>query len=132
MRQMGIYKRKGSRYYWMSYTLDGIQQRVSTKTTSKALAVKISKRREGEIALGVFRVGWAGERMRFEDLCEEYRESHVSSLSNSSKDAFKSHEKTSGPVLRRPHAERDRHPNGRTIQERSAPATDQAQPRPNG
>ena len=90
---MGIYKRKGSRYYWMSYTLDGIQQRVSTKTTSKALAVKISKRREGEIALGVFRVGWAGERMRFEDLCEEYRESHVSSLSNSSKDAFKSHEK---------------------------------------
>src|SRR2546422_1574368 len=90
---MGIYRRKGSKYYWMSYTWDGIQQRESTMTTSKALAVKISKRREAEIALGVFRVGWPGERMRFEDLCEEYRESHVSSLSNSSKEAFKSHGK---------------------------------------
>jgi len=90
---MGIYRREGSKYYWMSYTLDGIQQRDSTKTTSKALAVKISKRREGEIALELFRVGWPGERMKFEDLCDEYQESHVSSLSNSSKEAFKSHGK---------------------------------------
>ena len=44
----------------------------STKTTSKELANKICKRREGEIALGLFKVGWPGERMTFAQLCEEF------------------------------------------------------------
>jgi len=53
----------------------------STKTTSKELAKKIWKRREGEIAMGLFKVGWPGERMRFGQLCEEFERSHFAGLS---------------------------------------------------
>lgn len=81
---MGLYKRKGSRFWWMSYTVNGEQQFESTKTTSKDLAIKIWKKREGEIAMGLFKVGWAGERMTFNELCEEFLRSHVSTLSTSS------------------------------------------------
>jgi integrase len=81
---MGLYKRKGSRFWWMSYTVNGEQQFESTKTTSKDLAIKIWKKREGEIAMGLFKVGWAGERMTFNELSEEFLRSHVSTLSISS------------------------------------------------
>ena len=82
---MGLYKRKGSRYWWMSYTVDGAQQFESTKTTSKALATRIWKKREGEVALGRFKVGWPGERMTFEQLWQEFERSHFDLLSGSSK-----------------------------------------------
>jgi integrase len=52
----------------------------STKTTSKELAKKIWKRREGEIAMGLFKVGWPGERMSFGLLCEEFERSHFAGL----------------------------------------------------
>ena len=52
----------------------------STKTTSKELANKIWKKRDGEIALGLFKVGWPGERMTFEQLCEEFERSHFAGL----------------------------------------------------
>jgi integrase len=52
----------------------------STKTTSKELARKIWKRREGEIAMGLFKVGWPGERMGFGLLCEEFERSHFAGL----------------------------------------------------
>jgi integrase len=52
----------------------------STKTTSKELAKKIWKRREGEIAMGLFKVGWPGERIRFGQLCEEFERSHFAGL----------------------------------------------------
>ena len=81
---MGVYKRRGSRYYWMCYSVNGAQQRSSTKTSSKTVATRIWKQREAEVALGLFNVGWPGERMTFEELCEEYKQSHVSSLSQSS------------------------------------------------
>ena len=88
---MGVFKRKGSRYYWMSHTVSGIQIRKSTKTTTKEVAARIWKHRQAEIALGMFRVGWPGEQMNFEDLLEEYRTSHVSCLSESSQEAFENH-----------------------------------------
>src|SRR5579864_1885652 len=81
---MGLYRREGSRFWWMSYTADGIRQFDSTKTTSKEIAIKIWKRREGEIALGLFKVGWLGERMTFGQLCDEFLSSHTSTLSVSS------------------------------------------------
>ena len=78
---MGIYRRKESRFWWISYTVDGVQKFQSTKTTSKELARKIWKKREGEIALGLFKVGWLGERMTFTQLSEEFLRSHTSTLS---------------------------------------------------
>jgi len=78
---MGLYKRKDSRLWWMGYTVNGEQRCESTKTVSKDLATKIWKKREGEIALGLFQVGWPGERMTFGELSELFFRSHSSTLS---------------------------------------------------
>ena len=69
---MGLYKRKDSRFWWMDYTANGEQRCESTKTSSKDLAKKIWKKREAEIALGRFQIGWPGERMTFAELCEAH------------------------------------------------------------
>ena len=55
---MGLYKRKDSRFWWMAYAVKGGQRCESTKTPIKELARKILKRREAEIVLGRFQVGW--------------------------------------------------------------------------
>jgi len=81
---MGLYRRKRSRFWWMSYTVQNERRFQSTKTSSKEIATKIWKRREGEIALGLFKVGWAGERMTFAQLCEEFLSAHSSTLSANS------------------------------------------------
>ena len=77
---MGLFKRKDSRFWWMGYTLNGEHLYESTKTTSKELAAKIWKHRESEIALGLFKIGWPGERMTFEQLCDEFERSHFAGL----------------------------------------------------
>ena len=56
---MGLYQRRGSRFWWMTYTVQEERRFESTKTTSKEIANKIWKRREGELALGLFKIGWA-------------------------------------------------------------------------
>jgi integrase len=78
---VGLYKRKDSRFWWMAYTVKGEPRCESTKTSSKQLAQKIWKKREAEIALGRFQVGWPGDRMTFSQLCEEFFRSHSSTLS---------------------------------------------------
>jgi len=60
--------------------MNGEQYFESTKTTSKELAKKIWKRREGEIAMGLFKIGWPGERMTFGLLCEEFERAHFAGL----------------------------------------------------
>ena len=80
---MGLYLREGSRFWWMSYTAESGRQFESTKTTSKQVAKKIWKKREGEIALGLFKVGWPGERMTFVQLCEDFLASYTPTLSTS-------------------------------------------------
>jgi integrase len=77
---VALYQRSGSRFWWMSYTMNDERYFESTKTTSKNLATKIWKRREGEIALGLFKVGWAGERMTFGQLSEDFERSHFAGL----------------------------------------------------
>jgi hypothetical protein len=47
---------------------------------------EIWKKREAEIALGRFQVGWPGERMTFAELCEEFLHSHSSTLSEKSQE----------------------------------------------
>src|SRR5580700_4880839 len=83
---MGLYKRKDSRFWWMGYTVNGEQRCESTKTASKDLASKILQKREAEIVLGRFKVGWAGERMTFAQLSEEFLRSHSSTLSAKSQE----------------------------------------------
>jgi integrase len=83
---VGLYKRQDSRYWWMGYTAKGEQHCESTKTSSKDLAKKIWKKREAEIALGRFQVGWPGERMTLAELCEEFFRSHSSALSSKSQE----------------------------------------------
>src|SRR5690348_14082194 len=70
----------------MAYTAKGQQRCESTKTSSKELAKKIWKTREAEIVLGRFQVGWPGERMTFAQLCEEFLDSHTSTLSPKSQE----------------------------------------------
>ena len=83
---MGLYKRKDSRFWWMAYTVKGGQRCESTKTPSKDLAKKILRKREVEIVLGRFQVGWPGERMTFAQLSEEFLQSHSSTLSPKSQE----------------------------------------------
>jgi len=77
---VGLYQRSDSRFWWMSYTMNGEQYCQSTKTDSRELATKVWKKRESEIVLGLFKVGWAGERMRFEQLVAEFERSHFAGL----------------------------------------------------
>ena len=70
----------------MAYTLRGGQRCESTKTPSKELARKILQKREAEIVLGRFKVGWAGDRMTFAQLGEEFLRSHSSILSPKSQE----------------------------------------------
>jgi integrase len=77
---LGLYQRSDSRFWWMSYTMNGEQHQQSTKTTSKELANTILKQRESEIVLGLFKVGWAGQRMTFDELGAEFERSHFAGL----------------------------------------------------
>ncbi len=88
---MGLYQRSGSRFWWMTYTMNGERNFESTKTTSKNLARKIWMKREGEIALGLFKVGWAGERMTFDQLCEEFERSHFAGLAENTVQGHRSY-----------------------------------------
>jgi len=74
----------------MAYTVKGEQRCESTKTSSKELAKKIIQKREAEIVLGRFKVGWAGERMTFAQLSEEFLRSHSSTLSVKSQENHQS------------------------------------------
>jgi integrase len=60
--------------------LNGEHHYESTKTTSKELAIKIWKHRESEITLGLFKVGWQGERIAFGQLCDEFERAHFAGL----------------------------------------------------
>jgi hypothetical protein len=48
---MGFYQGRGSRFWWMTYTVQEERRFESTKTTSKEIANKIWKRRESELEL---------------------------------------------------------------------------------
>jgi integrase len=83
---VGLYRRKGTRFWWMSYSWKGAQHFESTKSTSKALANKILSKREGEIAMQLFKVGRQGGSMSFTALCKEFKSAHVPTLAASTQD----------------------------------------------
>lgn len=64
----------------MSYTVDGEQQWESTGTTSKQAALQIWKHREAELALGKFKAGLPGKRIKFDEMCDEFESSHFAAI----------------------------------------------------
>lgn len=78
---MGLYKKRKSPYWWMSYSKDGEQFWESTKTRSKRAALRIWQNREAELALGKFKVGWPGDRIQFKEMCQEFEHSHFAAIS---------------------------------------------------
>jgi len=74
---MGLYRRKDSPVFWMSFTVDGVQQKKSTLTEDKAIAQQIYDILKGKIALGQ----WHPEMIKvekpeftFAELAQKYGE----------------------------------------------------------
>ena|SRR5271166_2588616 len=61
--------------------VDGEQVWESTRSSSRPVALRIWKARESEIALGKFKVGWPGKRIKFEELCDDFERSHFAGIS---------------------------------------------------
>src|SRR5260370_32592153 len=69
------------RPWWMSYMVDGEQIWESARSSPRPVAARIWKARESEIALGKFKVGCPGKRIKFEELCDEFERSHFAGIS---------------------------------------------------
>ncbi|HBE44333.1 MAG TPA: hypothetical protein DDW17_02475 [Deltaproteobacteria bacterium] len=72
---MGLYKRSGSPFYWISFRLNGRKICESTKTTNKKLAGKIYAKKITEIAEGRWFPNEARKRT-FEELRDRYMRDH--------------------------------------------------------
>ena len=77
MRGLGrVFKRRGSRFFWLEYFHAGRRFRESSESESEQVAMKLLKKRLAETGQGKV-VGPAEEKVRFEDLADavlnEYR-----------------------------------------------------------
>ncbi len=78
---MGLYRRKDSRTWWMSFSVNGRLYRRSTETTDRKLAGKIYGKIQTQITEGKwFDVDEAGLRT-FDEMMEKYLEEY-SKLNN--------------------------------------------------
>lgn len=73
---MGIYKPKGTKVWWMSFTYSGKQIRRSAGTTDKKLAKKILAKVETQIAEGRWFERLEGEKKTFKEMAGKYLEEH--------------------------------------------------------
>lgn len=74
---MGLYRRKDSSVYWMSFTVDGRYKQVSTGTSNKALAERIYHLIKLKVAEGKwFEVDEARTRT-FDELVEKFMKEHA-------------------------------------------------------
>jgi integrase len=74
---MGLYKRKDSQFYWMTFKINGKKVNESTKTKNKKLAEKIHAKRLTEIEEGRWFPNEA-KRRTFEELKDRYMKEHSS------------------------------------------------------
>lgn len=72
---MGLYKRRGSQFYWMTLRVNGKKVYESTKTTNRKLAEKIYAKKVTEVAEGRWFPNEA-KRRTFEELKERYLKEH--------------------------------------------------------
>jgi integrase len=71
---MGVYKRKGSKNWYISYSIDGKQICESTGSPYKNDAERALRKRLGEIVDGKYEIRKAVSSPRFEDFAKEYLE----------------------------------------------------------
>lgn len=69
---MGLYKRKKSAYWWMSFTNGGKLERVSTNVTDKKTAQRIYDKVRGQLAEGMWFEKLPGESKTLSDLLAKY------------------------------------------------------------
>ena len=87
---MGLYKQKGSDYWYMSYSIRGRQYRRSTKTTNKKIAEEIYCKRKAEILEGTYIDNPQGKNKTLKNLVEQYWEDITPSKKpGSQKDDFR-------------------------------------------
>ena len=72
---MGLYKRKDSSSYWMSYRAEGKKQQESTGTANKKLAQQIYAKRQTEVTEGKW-FSQEQKRKTFDELRERYMKEH--------------------------------------------------------
>jgi integrase len=89
--------RPGSNVWWIRYTVNGKQERESTKTTVYAEAVKLRDRRKGEIAAGKYH-GRDIERITLGDLLRDLEKDYID-RGCSSLPALRSYQKHLLPAL---------------------------------
>jgi len=73
---MGLYKRKGSQFYWMTFRINGRKVYESTGTTNRKLSEKIYAKRVTEIAEGKWFPNEAKKRT-FEELRDRYMKDYA-------------------------------------------------------
>jgi len=73
---MGLYKRKGSRFYWMTFRVNSRKVYESTKTTNKKLAERIYAKRLTEITEGKYFETAKIKSIKFEDMVTKYISEH--------------------------------------------------------
>jgi integrase len=66
------YRRKDSRYWWITYTENGVQHHESTKSESEEYAKRLLKIREGEIAQGK-QPAILYDRLKFDEMMESLK-----------------------------------------------------------
>ncbi len=65
-----IYRRKDSRFWWVSYCKDGLQYSESSRSQNREIATRMLRLREGEIARGKM-PAVIYERVKFDELAED-------------------------------------------------------------
>jgi integrase len=73
---MGLYKRKDSQFYWMTFKINGKKVHESTKTANKKLAERIHAKRLTEISEGRWFPNEA-KRRTFEELRDRYMKEYA-------------------------------------------------------
>lgn len=71
---MGLYKQKGGKVWWMSYSFQGRQVRKSTGTTNKKIADTILSKVKTEIAEGAYLDSVRGKNKTYADVAKRYLE----------------------------------------------------------
>lgn len=71
-----LYRRSGSKYWWIAYCIGGRQHCESTGTTNRRVAERVLASRQGEIVQGKFRLP-SSNPPKFEQYAEEYLASVV-------------------------------------------------------
>lgn len=86
---MGLFKRKDSPYWWISFCYKGKQYRISTETTDKRFAEKIYAKVVSEIIEGKWFDREKSEYLTFDIMMEKFMKEHAPMVSQSMQERYK-------------------------------------------